>query len=269
MIPFFRDNQDLIQIKERVSSHYSPHLHNAIEFIYVTEGTLVLGEGIDLFEMQKGDIAVVFPNIIHHFQVFTEGENHAIHIIASPSFLTAYSEALKTKRPRNPVIRSADVHENIKYAIKNLMELRNADSDATDTTTLQHAFIQMMLARTIPNMELYDREDNIVHDTIYRTVTYIAMHYSENLTLASIAKELGISHYSLSRIFASTFHQNFNHYLNNIRLEYVTERLINTGEPITDIALDAGFQSQATFNRVFQEFYHMTPRQFRNEHNAG
>ena len=32
---------------------------------------------------------------------------------------------------------------------------------------------------------------------------------------------------------------------------------------ITDICLDAGFDSQRTFNRVFRERYRMTPREYR------
>ena len=36
--------------------------------------------------------------------------------------------------------------------------------------------------------------------------------------------------------------------------------------PITQIAFEAGFQSQRTFNRSFQEIYHMTPREYRNQY---
>ncbi len=81
-----------------------------------------------------------------------------------------------------------------------------------------------------------------------------------------MSKELGITKYTLSRVFSGTFHQNFNQYLNRIRLGYVTEELTNSTKQITDIAFDAGFQSQATFNRVFQGEYHMTPRQYRKDH---
>ncbi len=264
MIPSFRDEQNSLQIKERTSSHYSPHLHNSIEFIYITSGSLVLGEGIDLFEMKKGDLAVIFPNVIHHFQVFSKGENRAIHLLAKPSLLEGYLNLLTSKRPRNPVISKADVHENIIYSIKNLMELSESDETSPVISNLQRAFILLILSRTFPLLELYEREDNRIHDIVYRVVSYIAMHYPEDISLTSIAKDLGISQFSLSRVFSSTFHQNFNHYLNNVRLEYVVEQLSGSSKAITDIAMDAGFQSQTTFNRVFQETYHMTPREYRN-----
>ena len=42
--------------------------------------------------------------------------------------------------------------------------------------------------------------------------------------------------------------------------------LEHSAVPITDICLGAGFQSQRTFNRVFQETYQMTPREYRNRY---
>ena len=52
------------------------------------------------------------------------------------------------------------------------------------------------------------------NDIIYQTVSYIAAHYTEELTLSKTAHDLGISQSSLSRVFSGTFHTNFNRYLN-------------------------------------------------------
>ena len=78
-----------------------------------------------------------------------------------------------------------------------------------------------------------------------------------------MARDLGISKYKLSRVFSSTFHKNFNQYLNDQRLNFVISMMENTNKSITEICLDAGFQSQRTFNRAFQEAYNMTPREYR------
>ena len=55
---------------DKESRHVRPHLHHALEFVYVTEGTLELGVGKELYHMEKGDLGVVFPDMIHHYQVF-------------------------------------------------------------------------------------------------------------------------------------------------------------------------------------------------------
>ena len=56
---------------------------------------------------------------------------------------------------------------------------------------------------------------------------------------------------------------NFNQYLNEIRLNYATSLLENTEMRITEIYLEAGFESQRTFNRAFQQRYNRTPSEYR------
>lgn len=78
-----------------------------------------------------------------------------------------------------------------------------------------------------------------------------------------MADDLGVSKYVLSRVFSSTFHRNFNQYVNDIRLKYACQRLELTNDSMIEISLDCGFESQRTFNRVFKAFYHMTPTEYR------
>ena len=37
--------------------------------------------------MGKGDFAIVFPNVIHHYQVFNQGKNRVIYLYLDPSIL--------------------------------------------------------------------------------------------------------------------------------------------------------------------------------------
>ena len=116
--------------------------------------------------------------------------------------------------------------------------------------------------------DVYKRQDKSSvgsNDIIYQTVSYIAAHYTEELTLSKMAHDLGISQSSLSRVFSGTFHTNFNRYLNEARLDYACSLLLHSDHTILDICIRAGFDSQRTFNRVFQERYHMSPREYRKQ----
>ena len=48
-------------------------------------------------------------------------------------------------------------------------------------------------------------------------------------------------------------------------MNYVIALLEHTDMSITDICMEAGFQSLRTFHRVFQEKYKKTPREYKNE----
>ena len=55
MFPVYEEKKNL-----HIHLRTSPHLHNSIEFIYITEGTLELGMGQELYHMEEGDLAVIF-----------------------------------------------------------------------------------------------------------------------------------------------------------------------------------------------------------------
>lgn len=300
MIPLYRENQDALQVSEITSTHFPPHLHQSLELVYVTRGTLELGIGIDLFHMETGDFGFVFPNRIHHFQVFDTGKCKAVHLLAAPSYFGSYQETMQERSPVTPVIRKEKLHPDILYAInriredfeapsrkrhrshrsgshrsrkadalsryEKLLEQEPADNNAIkNLVVLSHAWMQVILARSFESFQLRNRSEQQQDDLIYKTVSYVAQHFREPLTMADMAKALGVSPYALSRVFSKTFHRNFNQYLDNIRAEYAAVLLTESDESITDIYLDAGFQSQATFNRVFKANYHTTPRQYRRD----
>ena len=163
--------------------------------------------------------------------------------------------------PVNPVILSQEVHPDVNYALRSMLVY----PAASQGHVLHQAFIQIILARTLPLFEMIDKSSVGSNDIIYQTVSYIAAHYTEELTLSKMAHDLGISQSSLSRVFSGTFHTNFNRYLNEARLDYACSLLLHSDHTILDICIRTGFDSQRTFNRVFQERYHMSPRENRKQ----
>ena len=262
MLPLYEEIQDTLEIYLQESRHISPHLHKSIEIVYVTEGTLELGIGQEFYHMDQGDFAIVFPDLIHHYQVFDSSNCMALYLLASPSLGGTYLPDLQQMCPKNPVIPSHSLHPDIPYAVHSLFD----DASKEKNAVLHQAFIQIILARSIPTFQLIDKDTVGSADIIYQTVSYIAAHFREPVTLTGMAHDLGFSQYALSRVFSGTFHQNFNQYLNETRLDYVCALLQYTDQTITEAYENAGFDSQRTFNRVFRERYHMSPREYRNLH---
>lgn len=63
--------------------------------VFVTHGSLELGVGYELYHMEAGDFAIVFPNLIHHYQVFKKGRNEAFYIIPQISLTGCFMEDLQ------------------------------------------------------------------------------------------------------------------------------------------------------------------------------
>lgn len=68
MLLVYENRTDGIVAEWKKPVHLPPHLHEAIEVVYVTDGDIELGVGQELYHMDEGDFAIVFPNVIHHIR---------------------------------------------------------------------------------------------------------------------------------------------------------------------------------------------------------
>ena len=255
----FVDTEEEILAVKRVARHVSPHLHNALEIVWVTEGALELGVGQELYHMENGDIGFVFPNIIHHYQVFTDRESVAVFIKSPPFVLSTFDEILLNYAPEYPIIKAGDVDRETYRALGAVLKTKQTEF------AIVQAYLQIVLARCIRNFKLVEKRSVGSDDLIYQTVAYVSGNFKNTFSLEDMAKDLGVSKYVLSRIFSKTFHSNFKQYLNDTRLDYARRRLENTEDSITNICLDSGFDSQRTFNRVFKERLRVSPTEYRKK----
>ena len=231
-------NEEIIAVK-RKPRHQPPHLHNAMEIVCVTKGTLELGVGQELYHMETGDIGVVFPDVIHHYQVFSSEVNEAVFINAPQMIFGRFENVLRNNAPQYPVVKSDVIPDEVYRAVESIV-----DTGLNDIWVVQ-AYLQIILARCIPVMKLVEKSKIGSDDIIYRTVSYISAN--------------------LSRLFSKTFHSSFNQYVNEARLGYACQRIETTDDTLTEISMDSGFGSLRTFNRVFKEKYRLTPSEYRNK----
>lgn len=258
---YYETKEHNLEITLKTSVHVPPHLHHSLECIYVTKGSLELGIGEELYHMGTHDFGIVFPDTIHHYQIFDTPDSQAVYLLVSPSLTGAFSEDLQNHCPKNPVILAENVHPDIPRALSDLLEIRQTPY----SEILYQAFTQIILARSFPHFQLTSRTSLARHDIVFDIVSYMTGHYMEDISLTQMAKDLGYSPYALSRVFSSTFHTNFNQYLNELRLGCAIGLLENTSESITEIALNSGFTSLRTFNRVFKDRFRLSPREYRNK----
>ncbi len=86
MQPLYESIPNDLEIYRRRSGHFMPHVHNLAEIVLCEKGTLEIGVGPELYHMEEGDIAVLFPGLIHHAQCFDgSGQASSIYLLAALS----------------------------------------------------------------------------------------------------------------------------------------------------------------------------------------
>lgn len=104
-----------------------------------------------------------------------------------------------------------------------------------------------------------------MNELVVQTILIMNERYMEGLTLYSVATELNISKYYLSRLFKENLGIGFVEYLNEIRIERAKEIILGGEHSVKDVAEKAGFSNTKYFSKVFQDIVKMRPSEFVRE----
>lgn len=90
-----------------------------------------------------------------------------------------------------------------------------------------------------------------------------ALWRNPDLDRAELAALAGLSENAASRAINAVFGKGVRAYINGFRVAEACDLLHRTGRPVTVIAFDVGFNSLASFNRVFREQIGCSPTEYR------
>ena len=101
------------------------------------------------------------------------------------------------------------------------------------------------------------------HARLKRVLEYMAAHISDKITVEELAKVACFSTFHFARMFALAVGVPPHRHLSRMRLEIAMTSLATTRQALSEIALKAGFSSQASFSRAFRRATGMTPGEYR------
>jgi len=98
-----------------------------------------------------------------------------------------------------------------------------------------------------------------------RAIDFVEARLFDDLPLATIARSAACSPWHFHRLFAGLTGETPAGYVRKRRRTEICRRLVETKQPLVDLALSCGFESQATFTRAFTREVGVPPGRFRRE----
>jgi len=98
---------------------------------------------------------------------------------------------------------------------------------------------------------------------IDRVIDYLRGNLDRPVKLKELAKVACFSEFHFHRIFGAVAGETLKSFATRLRLEKAARLLRFSNQSLTDIALECGFSSSATFSRAFRSVYDTSPSQFR------
>lgn len=107
------------------------------------------------------------------------------------------------------------------------------------------------------------RADSSYAERIDRVIDHLRGNLHRPVKLRELARVACFSEFHFHRIFTAVSGETLNAFTNRLRLEKAARLLRYSGQSVTEIALDCGFSSPATFSRGFRSGYGTSPSRFR------
>jgi len=90
-----------------------------------------------------------------------------------------------------------------------------------------------------------------------------AWYLEPRLSIRDVANRMATNETYVSRALNHGIGKSFNRFINELRVEHAKSLIKESSDNFLNIAMDSGFNSKATFNRVFRDISGETPSAFR------
>lgn len=250
---------------------YDVHHHDAYELIFPTEGTYHVQIDRQHFALHPGDILMIPSGMVHELKPEGRGGRFIFLIpldLATQGKVCEYlasclDQPVLINRSTCPTIYNEEI------AILNQLCRDYLEDDGLKDFAVYTRILTFLL--TYGKFRAAQDADPAIQPS-QKTPTekfnalfaYLDRHYAEDLSLEHVAAVAGFSKYHFSRIFKQLSGNNFYDYLTRRRIKAAEMLLLQEEASISQIALQSGFSSLSTFNRVFRKVMGCTPTQYRS-----
>lgn len=112
--------------------------------------------------------------------------------------------------------------------------------------------------------QIYSDGMCLYQDLYLQIQQYLNLHFFQKINVNDIAKALQVKPHAITHILQSEYQTTFTKELQHVRICYACALLRATNLTMTQIAMDCGFESVATFQRAFHQEKGCTSSKYRN-----
>lgn len=258
-------NRSVLLYDNIENEEYPIHWHNAIEIIMPLENNYeVICSGKE-YKMNERDIIIIPSGTLHNLKA--EAGRRLILLLDARAFSNNPALSALNYVLSEPLLINSDFDKEFLHSMNHLIkDIYVLYSNFTSVTEVYIYIKVLTLLTKVREYQLsriqYD-DGGKYTDKFQIIMKYIENNYASDITLEELAQMAGYSIYHFSRIFKKYSNTTFINFLNRRRIKAAELLLLENGSTITDIAMQVGFSSLTTFNRVFKSINGCTPSEYK------
>lgn len=235
----------------------SNHIHQYAELIFMLEGEMRITVDDREEVIKAGEAAFIFPFQTH--KMVSKSTNKLAMYLFSPATMVSFMKNHEGHVGERTVFKPSDATLTV-FSEKILNK---------DDFTLYNVkgFLYLALDDYLSQTKLRSSVGGT--SVVSKVITYMHEHFTEAITLESVAGALGYSANYLSHCIQKLYGLNFCTILASLRIERARYLLTSTHKTATEICYECGFGSERTFLRQFKSIMGFSPSVYRKKYFIG
>lgn len=244
-----KDKYDLFQLCKYKSNNVKAHFHRNPELYCVYEGKVRANIDDEIFELEAGDAVFVSNSKIHSYEC--DNAEIAFALIGTKYLQPFYEIYLDRQIP--VLLKNKEANKILFDYIDSVLG-SNVDFKALE----RYACVCNILGIIVDAYGTVPAPEKKAHRAdLSEVIKYIYNNSSQELSLKFLARRFNYDPVTLSRLFGRYIKMDLRNFINNIRIQNFTELKNmpqNANKSVTELAMQCGFSSIATFYRAYKKF---------------
>ena len=272
--PYIASRAELDKYIER----YVPwHWHRTVELFYVESGSVEYDTPKGKMLFPAGSGGMVNSNVLHMTKAISKYERNVqlLHIF-DVSLLAGEQGSRIEQKYITPVITAVQIeiiplfpgNREEERILKLLADSFRLSSDEFGyEIKLREALTEIWLMLFELSSSMREKKDGYSksNDKIKLMMIYIHEHYREKISIQELAAAAYLSERECYRVFHDCLHMTPVEYITSYRLQVACQMLAKSQETVTVISHECGLGSSSYFGKVFREYAHCSPIEYRKK----
>ena len=253
------------------------HWHRTVELFYVESGSIEYDTPKGKMLFPAGSGGMVNSNVLHMTKAISQREKNVqlLHIF-DVSLLAGEQGSRIEQKYITPVITAVQIeiiplfpgNREDERILKLLIDsFRLSSEEFGYEIKLREALAQIWLMLFELSSSMREKKDGYSksNDKIKLMMIYIHEHYREKISIQDLAAAAYLSERECYRVFHDCLHMTPVEYITSYRLQVACQMLAKSQETVTFISHECGLGSSSYFGKVFREYAHCSPIEYRKK----
>ena len=242
----------------------TPHFHSEWELIWILDRPLCVVCANERVVAEPGELVLFSPGQTHEFH-HVNGSCTFLCLQLSPRlFSMDHALAMESLFPQR--FLPPEDFARLKGCLREAAEayfLRAPNYEPLCLGQICLAFYRLFSAMpshriTLDEAASADRRNS----RLSALIRFVDENYSHKILLSDFARREGCSMSYLSHFVKETLNQNFQQYVNAVRLNAACKLIATTDKKLLDVCFESGFSDYRYFSAAFKRQFGMTPQQY-------